>query len=53
MVKEVAASVPLQALDFVENNHLKPRDAFHVAIMRHFGISEIVSDDRDFDKVPG
>jgi len=51
-VKEVPASIPLRALDFMEQYNLKPRDAFHLAIMEHFGTNEIVSDDADFDKVP-
>jgi len=51
-VKEVSATIPLRALDIMEKHNLKPRDAFHVAVMEHFGIKEIVSDDEDFDKVP-
>lgn len=52
-VKEVPASIPLRALDFMETYHLKPRDAFHASIMEHFGVSEIVSDDKDFDNIQG
>ena len=52
-VKEVPALIPLRALDFMEKHRLKPRDAFHVALMEHFGEREIVSDDTDFDRVPG
>lgn len=50
-IKEVDASVPLLALDFIEKYNLKPRDAFHAALMKNFGINEVVSDDSDFDKV--
>ena len=50
-VREVSALIPLSALEFMEKYKLKPRDAFHVAIMENFGITEIVSDDSDFDKV--
>lgn len=50
-VKEVPAIIPLRALEFIEVYKLKPRDAFHIAIMEHFGVKEIVSDDSDFDKV--
>jgi uncharacterized protein len=50
-VKEVPATVPLRALEFIEHYNLKPRDAFHCAVMEHFHIKEIVSDDKDFDKV--
>ncbi len=52
-VKEVPSATPLRALDIMEKHNLKPRDAFHVAIMEHFGAKEIVSDDADFDRVPG
>ena len=50
-VREVSSLIPLTALEFMEKCKLKPRDAFHVAIMENFGIKEIVSDDSDFDKV--
>ncbi len=50
-VKEVPSFIPLRALNFIEKHQLKPRDAFHVALMEHFGEKEIVSDDADFDKV--
>ena len=52
-IKEVPAGIPLRALDFMEKHDLKPRDAFHLAIMEHFGVKEIVSDDADFDDIPG
>lgn len=50
-VKEVASHIPLEALDVIEKYDLKPRDAFHVAIMKNLGVTEIVSDDLDFDEV--
>jgi len=52
-VQEATASTPLDAIGLIEQFDLKPRDAFHVAIMRSIGISEIVSDDSDFDRVKG
>lgn len=52
-VKEVGAEIPLRAVDYIERYSLKPRDAFHMALMQHFGTSKIVSDDSDFDKIPG
>lgn len=52
-VKEVSSSVPLAALDFMEIYKLKPRDAFHAAVMKQFGITNIVSDDTDFDAIRG
>jgi|SRR3989344_7719394 len=50
-IKEVSSIIPLRALDFIEIENLKPRDAFHAAIMQQFGISEIATDDTDFDKL--
>ena len=52
-VLEVPSTSALDALDFVERFGLKPRDAFHAAIMKSRGITEIVSDDQDFDGVKG
>lgn len=52
-VKEIGYQIPLLALDFIEVNTLKPRDAFHAAVMKSLGISEIVTDDADFDRLKG
>ncbi|MBS7622331.1 type II toxin-antitoxin system VapC family toxin [Candidatus Bathyarchaeota archaeon] len=50
-VSEVGSGIPIIALDFLYEYGLKPRDAFHAAIMRSLGLREIVSDDPDFDKI--
>jgi uncharacterized protein len=52
-ILDVAGPTALDALDHIENEDLKPRDAFHVAIMKSNKVNEIVSDDRDFDRVSG
>lgn len=52
-IKEVLASTPLDALELMDQFHLKPRDAFHAAVMKSNGITEIASDDPDFDRVKG
>ena len=52
-IKEVSASTPLDALALMEQFDLKPRDAFHAAVMKSSGIIEIASDDPDFDRVKG
>ena len=51
LIKEVGANIPLYALDLIEEFGLKPRDAFHAAIMKVLGVEEIVSDDLDFDRL--
>lgn len=53
VIKEVSASIPLDALSLMEQFELKPRDAFHAAVMKSNGITEIASDDPDFDRVKG
>ncbi|MBI2574300.1 type II toxin-antitoxin system VapC family toxin [Candidatus Woesearchaeota archaeon] len=50
-IVHVGADIPLLALDLMEAHNLKPRDAFHASVMKSLGITEIVSDDSDFDKV--
>ncbi len=50
-IREVGGSIPLDALDIIEKYGLKPRDAFHAAVMKDLALSEIVSDDSDFDRV--
>jgi len=52
-VKEASPLVPLKAVRIIEEYNLKPRDAIHLAVMKEYGVSEIVTDDADFDKVDG
>ncbi|HZW55825.1 MAG TPA: type II toxin-antitoxin system VapC family toxin [Nitrososphaerales archaeon] len=52
-IKEVSPSTALDALDLMEEFDLRPRDAFHIAVMKSSGITEIASDDPDFDRVKG
>ena len=53
MILDVTVDIPLRALDLMEKHHLKPRDAFHLAVMRKHGIKRIVTTDVDFDNIPG
>jgi len=48
----VLTSFALPALEFMERYHLLPRDAYHLAIMNHYGIPHIVTMDGDFLVVP-
>jgi len=50
-VLAVSATIPLTALDLAEKYDLKPRDAFHAAIMKENKLNQIVTDDSDFDRV--
>lgn len=44
----------LKARELVEQySHLSPRDSVHLAVMLNNGISEIISTDRDFDRLEG
>lgn len=49
-VVPVGEEIPLMAVEFVEGG-LKPRDAFHAAVMKALGIKEIISEDTDFDRL--
>ena len=40
-------------LDSIVEFSLLPRDALHLVIMRRLGITDVASDDADFDRVPG
>ncbi len=51
VVVGVDSAVPLAALGLIKKYSLKPRDAFHVAVMQEHKLKTIVSDDRDFDRV--
>jgi len=42
-----------QAFDLYVDLNLPFADAYHVALMRQLGLEEIVSFDREFDRVPG
>jgi predicted nucleic acid-binding protein len=42
-----------RVLDLYVEANMSFADAFHVALMEQLGIEEIVSFDRDFDRVPG
>ena len=40
-----------KALEYVKNYKLKPRDAFHLAIMKNNFIEEIITNDSDFERI--
>ena len=43
----------LQALAISQQTGLLHNDALVVAVMRHYGLTNIASVDSDFDRVPG
>ncbi len=49
----VDREIAVEALSIMRIVRLKPRDALHAATMRAHGIETIVSEDKDFDKLPG
>lgn len=51
VVVGVDSSIPMKAVGLIKKYALKPRDAFHVAVMQEHKLKTIVSDDRDFDRV--
>jgi hypothetical protein len=50
---EVDKSVVIKMINIFEKTKLDPRDALHIASMKVLGLSSIVSEDNDFDKVDG
>ena len=49
----VDKSVIVKMTDIFKKTTLDPRDAIHIASMKELGLSFIVSEDNDFDKVDG
>lgn len=50
-VLTISPTIPLTALGLTEKYDLKPRDAFHAAIMKENKLDKIVTDDSDFDRI--
>ncbi len=50
---EIDKSVIIRMIDIYNKTTLDPRDAIHISSMRKVGLSVIVSEDNDFDKVDG
>ena len=50
---EVDKSIIIRMIDVYEKTSLDPRDSLHVSSMKKVGLSVIVSEDDDFDKVDG
>ena len=50
---EIKKSVIIKMVDIYEKTTLDPRDAIHISSMKEVGLSVIVSEDDDFDKVEG
>jgi predicted nucleic acid-binding protein len=48
---ELDKSIVLKMIDILEKTNLDPRDATHLASMIHLGLSSIISEDTDFDKI--
>lgn len=41
----------LYSIELIEKYDLRPRDAIHAGVMKENGITKILSDDSDFDRV--
>ena len=42
-----------EATEILKSSNVKPSDALHIAVMKLNGISKIVSEDRELDKIEG
>ncbi|MFQ5712179.1 MAG: type II toxin-antitoxin system VapC family toxin [Candidatus Geothermarchaeales archaeon] len=49
----VSPLIPILALELMEKYDIMPRDAFHAAVMQIKNEKEIVTDDKDFDRIDG
>jgi len=47
----VSSQAPLKACGIIDECGLDPRDAIHAAVMRENHVTEILSEDKHFDKV--
>ena len=45
--------VATKAINAMKESNLDPRDAIHLASMKKAGVTQIISLDSDFDKIPG
>ena len=50
---EIDKSIIIRMMDIYEKTTLDPRDAIHISSMKEMGLSVIVSEDNDFNKVDG
>ena len=50
---DIDKSSIIRMIDIYEKTTLDPRDALHISSMIETGLSTIVSEDKDFDKVEG
>ena len=42
-----------ECLKILKSSNVKPSDALHIAVMKLNGITKIVSEDRELDKIEG
>lgn len=49
----VDESIILGAVEIFERTTLDPRDSIHISSMRNVGVTTMVSEDKDFDKLEG
>lgn len=52
-VVDVPASVGVSLFEKITDHKLLPRDALHLAIMEHHGITHIATSDKDFERIAG
>jgi predicted nucleic acid-binding protein len=50
---DVDKSVMINTIDIFEKTNLNPRESIHIASMKKMGLSTIISEDNDFDKIKG
>lgn len=48
---DINRPVIVKMIEMLENTKLDPRDAIHISSMKENGVSTIISEDKDFDKI--
>ncbi len=48
---DINESSIIRMVDILENTNIEPRDALHIACMLNNGLSTILSEDKDFDRI--
>lgn len=47
-----STEILFDSLEYFQRFNLRPRDSIHCATMRRLGITTIISEDKDFDRIP-
>ncbi|MCS4541217.1 MAG: type II toxin-antitoxin system VapC family toxin [Euryarchaeota archaeon] len=52
VINDIDYGITREAIEFYEKFRISSYDCLHIATMRKLGVTEIISADKDFDKIP-